>query len=250
MHHRIIPFFRTSDRDKFPPPSEGPVFISWKTHSEESPSSSPFAVFPKEKDNRTGSIVLNGKITWETGFGFPYETLELLDALRGGGSPVLRKLILEIGSAMLTFSGNAATLREARFMIKEALLSGRTAEAFFKKTKEAGLSSFKDLIKMHNQAAKHFLKYPDEGYFFAFSRKNLDIALKNAKPKPPSTGLRLLKHTGDFIAQNTAVAEISGYPPRSPFIPAEDIWRAFIIKKDRPPYQPLIIERINIPPAV
>ena len=190
-------------------------------------------------------MILNGGKIWEQSFGHPFETMELLDSLKGRGSLVITKLTMEVGAEIFLRGGICNSLREARYLIREALLSGRAAAAFSKLAAGQGIDSFDSLRKAVSHCRNSILHSPQIGFLNSVDTNGIRSMISGAVGKGRRISLRLLKKEQDFVNKGTPLAEILSTGPNDQEVQADEFTEFMTIGSDTLPYFPLVLDRMG-----
>ena len=193
----------------------------------------------------TGILILNGGPTWEQSFGHPFETMELLDTLRGKGPLVLTKLTMEIGAEIFLRGGICSSLREARYLIRKALLSGRAAVAFSEFVAARGIDSFDSLREAASLHHGTVLHSPQKGCLSSVDTNGIRHKISKAEGSGRNISLRLLKTDRDFVEHDAPLADILSAGPGDYKVEADEFSDFLIIGSDPLPYSPLVLERMD-----
>jgi hypothetical protein len=243
--HRFLPTLPLAEWESHLPAESRAAVLSIKTAPEIISSFEFRAPRAAGKHVESGLLYLNGGRTWEQSFGHPFETRELLDTLKGSGPLALIKLTMEIGAEMFLRGGVCASLREARYMIREALLSGRAAAAFSDFMAAHGIDSFDGLMDEFSLHQNEVLCSPQEGYLRCIDTAGIRRMIRRAEGRGQRLGLQLLKKEGDYVEKGTPLAEILSAWPEGQGVQPDDFSEFLTIGSDPLPYFPLVLERVE-----
>jgi hypothetical protein len=246
LQHVFLPLLPTNGWE--PPLLTGKdgALISIKSGPDQIASGNMPSITIPEKNCRAGVLILNGARAWERSFGYPLDVLELRAALEGKGPLALTKLTMEIGAEILVRGNVCPSLREARFLIREALLSGHVSSAFADKA--AGLKEFspvalKDSLSLHQKTT---LFSPRKGFLSSIDTAGIHRAIQAAGLEGGSICLRLLKSEGDSVEKNSSLADFFSVGMDAFEREKETISRMFRIAPVSPPHLPLILQRMEL----
>jgi pyrimidine-nucleoside phosphorylase len=183
------------------------------------------------------------------------EIREAIEILKGSGPLDLLKLALELGSDMLLFADKTMSKGEAKEILKKKIVSGD------------GLKKFREII----QAQEGDTRIIDNDSLLPFSEKRYEIRsfktgfiqkiktrklysvyLKCVAQERKQTGsgkcgigFVLQKQSGDWVKKGESLVEVHLNSKVSRSWTEDEFQEIFLISESPPPFQPLIIERIE-----
>jgi pyrimidine-nucleoside phosphorylase len=185
------------------------------------------------------------------------EVSEAVDVLHGGGPEDVRELTYKLAGEMLALAGLSASPEEGEKWAK-MVVSGGKAFAKFQEVVEAQGGDPRYVIdptQLPKSPRVHAIESPREGYVTAldaFEVGEIVVHLGGGRLKKddkvdPSVGIVLLKKVGDRVEAGEPLATIHAKDAAQEAIHALE--RAYRIGDEPPKRAPLLLERLQAPPA-
>lgn len=183
------------------------------------------------------------------------EVQEAIDTLKGKGPKDLFELCLELGSQMVILAEKAATVDEAKELLRNTISNGAAFNKFKDFIKEQG----GDISSIENEKVFSDAKFiepvisKEEGYVYKMNAEKIGIvAMELGAGRATkddiidlSVGILLNKKVGDFIAKDCVLAYIHGNDEEKVKNAKSELLKNIIITKAEPKRNPLIYEIIK-----
>ncbi len=178
------------------------------------------------------------------------EVKEAIDTLKGNGPDDLEELCVELGAQMLKIGKIAASVEEAREMLKDSIKSGRALEKFRELVEIQGgdpeVVSDSSLLNISKKVFE--VKALQDGYVYSMNAEAVGIAsmmlgagrAKKEDKIDLSVGITLLKKTGDEIRKGDTMCLLHYNDERRLKDAIEIAVSAYEIKATKPKIEKLI----------
>jgi thymidine phosphorylase len=185
------------------------------------------------------------------------EVAEAVEVLHGGGPEDVRELTLKLAGEMLALAGPSASPEEGEKSAKMVVIAGK-AYAKFQEIVEAQGGDPRYVIdpsQLPKSPRVHAIESPREGYVTAldaFEVGEIVVHLGGGRLKKddkvdPAVGVVLLKKVGDRVQAGEPLATIHARDAAQEAI--HSLQKAYRIGDEQPLRTPLLLERLQAPPA-
>ena len=173
-------------------------------------------------------ILSNGDLYLGNALGDYAEKREVRDVLKGEGPLDLTKFVLEMGVDFLLLTRKMKQRIDAKQSLRDKIISGKLSLSCLDISERTTLTS------------------STEGYVHHLVLDKLQSIRSFFHSTHPGIGLFLKKKTGDWVAKGDTIVDM--YCPKGQKMPVEEetFQRMFVMDNMPPPFQPLLLERMEL----
>lgn len=183
------------------------------------------------------------------------EIREAVEILKGTGPLDMRKLALEFGADMLLTADKSMNRREAKEILKKAILTGKSLRKFQEiiEHQKGDSRIIDDISLLPVSDTRLEIRSSKTGFIHDVRMREISAVYLSLMSETEGssesgnkgTGLFILKKAGDWCQKNEILAVVHLNSPVRESSFEEEIRKTFQISESPPPFQPLIIERIQ-----
>lgn len=182
------------------------------------------------------------------------ETREAIEVIHGGGPPDLVECTLALGAEMLRLGGRAATDREARVRMLDAIASGRAAATMERMIEAHGgdVRVVRELERLPTAPVTVDLRAPKRGFVAEIDPLELGLVAVSMgagrtradQAVDPVVGIELFAKRGDRVEKGGTLARLHVRTEQAARDVEARVLGAFRLAPRPPKGRPLVIERI------